>query len=168
MMRQRSTHNVHDLHANTRPHSWGSVRGFAFVELLVAMALFIVACLATLVAYLGGNLLVENARQTNLAWHHLSSLMEGIHATPFTTLLATFPHQVADGGVARPYVALIGGTGGVYPLPGEQITVCYPDAAGSCAAAPPVATSYEVRSTLTWTQRGRARTLSLSTVKISS
>jgi|GEM_PF-2175345 len=165
---KRHAHSAQRQSATMSPRPRVRVRGFAFVELLVAMALFIVACVATLAAYLGGNLLVENARQANLAWNHLTSVMEGIHATPFTALLTTFPHQVADGGGAKPYASLVGGTAGIYPLPGEQITVCYPNALGSCAAAPPVATKYEVRTTLTWTQRGRARTLSLSTMKVSS
>ncbi len=150
----------------TTPQSGG--RGFAFVELLIAMVLFIVASVATLTAYLAGNVLVENARQTTLAWDHLSSLMEHIDATPFTALLVNFPHQVADGGAAKPYIAFVGGTAGVYPLPSEQVTVCYPDAAGSCANPPNAnATMYEVRATLAWTQRGRARTVVLSTLRTS-
>ena len=155
---------------NTTPQARGRVLfsarpGFAFVELLIAMMLFVIASGATLAAYLGGNILVENARQTTLAWDHLSSLMEHIHATPFTALLATFPHQVADGGAAKPYASLVGGAAGVYPLPAEQMTVCYPDAAGSCANPPTPATSYEVRVTLTWNQRGRIRTMFLSTLR---
>ena len=82
----------------------------------------------------------------------LDDIVECMRATPFNTVQATFPSGVANGGGVTSYLALVGG----YTLLNEQITVTYPSQ---------TPTRIEVLATLNWTERGRARTMQLSTVR---
>ncbi len=130
--------------------------GSTFVELLVALFVLVTASSGLLGAYLSGHLLNEQARQERMAYEDMRDMMERIQATGFAALAATFPTGTANGGGApTPYELIVG----VYTLPNEQITVTYPVVA---------ADRREILVTLTWTQRTRARTASVSTVRTSS
>jgi len=130
-------------------------RGATFVELLLALLVFIVGLGGVLGAFLAANELGEHAQEVMVALDDLKDVLEEIHATPFENLTSRFPAGVANGGASNPYATMVG----VYALPGEQITVTYPAQSGD---------RLELVATLAWVHRSRLRTLSLSTVRTST
>ncbi len=129
--------------------------GGTLVELMMSIFVMVVAASSILSGFLTADYLTKNATETSLALEDLEDLMERIQSTPFNNLQADFQDGVADGGLANDYAAIVGG----YALPGQQITVSY---------ASLTADRIEVVATLSWTQRERARTISLSSVRTSS
>ena len=126
--------------------------GMSLVEILIALVVFIIAGGGLMVAHLYGSQLSEQAMATVKAVNDLDDIMECIRATPFDTVTAAFPDGLPNGGGAGDYSAMVGG----YTLVGEQITVRYP------LQTPE---RLEILVTVNWTQRGRARSTSLSTLK---
>lgn len=133
----------------------GGKQGGTFVELLMAIFVITFSATSILGGYLSADYLTKNASETSIALEDLEDLMERIHATPFNNLQIDFQDGVADGGLNNDYAAIVGG----YVLPGEEITVTYQNA---------TADRVEVVATLTWNQRERVRSLSLSSVRTSS
>ncbi len=129
--------------------------GATFIELLIAIVIFIVAGLGIAGAYLSAQQLSDDAQSTMLAMDDLRDIVERIHATPFSTIPTNFPANVADGGAGQPYATIVGG----YTLPSERILVQYPTQS---------ADRLELVVTLSWSQRNRARAISLSTMRVSN
>ena len=129
-------------------------RGVGLVEVLMAVAMFVIASGGIVAAHLNSQGLADHATDTLQAISHLEALMEHIYATPFATLPTHFPDGVVNGGGASDYAALVGG----YTLEGEQIVVTYPSAATG---------RLELLATVQWVHRNRPRTTSLSTVRTS-
>jgi len=126
--------------------------GVSTIEVLIALSLFIVAGGAMASAHLFGHQLSEYATSTMKAVNDLEQVMERVHATPFADLRTSFPDGIPNGGPVNAYVAIVNG----YTLEGEQITVTYPSQ---------TADRLEVLVTVSWVQRGRARSRSLSTAR---
>ena len=127
--------------------------GMTLVELLIAIAVFVVAGVWLLSAYHSALHLTEVAQQTTVAIDDLRDMMERIKATPFSQLAANFPNGVANG--AAGYAVAIG----TYTLPNQQVTVTH---APSVTADP-----RELIVQVTWTNRGRVHQRSTSTVRSS-
>ena len=127
-------------------------RGGSYVEILLALALFVTAGAAILGAYMAMSDLSDHATLSMKAVTDLEAVMERIASTSFPNVTTQFPDGVANGGVSNPYATMIGG----YTLPGEQITVTYPSQ---------TANRLEIVATLAWTHRSRARSTVFSTVK---
>ncbi len=128
-------------------------RGMTLVELLIAIAVCVVAGVWLLAAYHSALHLTEVAQQATVALDDLRDMMERIKATPFNQLTAAFPNGVANG--AAGYAVAIGN----YTLPNQQITVTH---SPSVAADP-----RELIVQVTWTNRGRVYQRSTSTVRSS-
>jgi hypothetical protein len=126
-----------------------------FVELLLAIVVFLVGLSGAIQALFACQDLSEHAQEVMIALDDLKDVMEEIHATPFESLPVRFPEGVADGSAAAPYAAVVGG----YTLPAQRITVTY---------AAQSSDRRELVATLTWLHRSRSRTLSLSTVRTST
>lgn len=129
-------------------------RGVSYVEILLAVVLFITAGAAILGASLAMHDLSDHATKSMRAVSDLQTVMERIASTAFQNVLTQFPGGVVDGG-ANNYAAIVGG----YTLPGEQITVTYPSQ---------TADRLEIVVTLNWTHRSRLRTTVLSTIRTNS
>lgn len=127
--------------------------GMTLVELLIAIAVLVVAGVWLLSAYQSALHLTEVAQQTTVALNDLGDMMERIKATPFTQLAANFPNGVANG--AAGYAVAIGN----YTLPNEQITVTHSPST--------VADPRELIVQVTWTNRGRVYQRRTSTVRSS-
>lgn len=130
-------------------------RGATFVELLLALLVFIVGLGGVLGAFLAANELGEHAQEVMVVLDDLKDVLEEIHATPFESLPTRFPAGVANGGANNPYATMVGG----YTLPAEQITITYPAQSSDRA---------ELVATLTWVHRSRLRALHLSTIRTST
>lgn len=137
---------------NARVRSRQHCRGVTLLEILTALFVIVMAGSGILGALLSSHQLSEHAGHTMKAVSDGDDLMERIRATSFQTLQATFPAGVANGGGVTDYAALVGG----YTLTGEQIVVTYPSQTTS---------RIEVVVTVNWTERGRARSTVLSTVR---
>ena len=124
------------------------------VEIVATLFICVMAGSAILGALLSTHQLSQHAGHTMKAVSDMDDMMERIRATSFNTVQTTFPAGVANGGGGTNYATLVGG----YTLDGEQITVTYPSQ---------TSTRIEVLVTLNWTERGRARTMQLSTVRTS-
>jgi len=129
--------------------------GATFVELLIAILVFIVAGLGIAGAYLSAQQLSDDAKSTMVAMGDLRDMLERIHATPFSSIPVNFPANTNDGGAGKPYATIVGG----YTLPGEQIVVQYPTQGPD---------RLEMIVTLSWSQRQRVRVMSLSTIRVSN
>lgn len=127
-------------------------RGMTLVEILVAVAIFVIAAGGILLGNFTMHQASEYANHTLTAVHHLDDIVEDIYATEFGALQAKFPAGVADGGAGQPYVAIVGS----YALDNEQIVITYP------AQTP---TRLEMLVTVTWVSRQRPRSMQLSTVR---
>ena len=128
--------------------------GLSFIEIVLALFLFVLTGSGILSSYLSCHHLSEHATNTMRAVSDLDDMMERIRATPFNTLQTNFPSGVANG-LGNSYVGIVGG----YTLDGEQIVVTYPSQ---------TLVRLEILVTVNWTQRGRARTTQLSTVRTTS
>ena len=137
---------------NARVRLLDGRRGVTLIEILTALFVIVMAGSGILGAMLSSQQLSEHAGHTMKAVSDGDDLMERIRATSFETLQATFPAGLADGGGVTDYAALVGG----YTLPGEQIVVTYPSQTAS---------RIEILVTVNWTERGRARSTVLSTVR---
>ena len=124
------------------------------VEIVATLFICVLVGSAVLGALLSTHQLSQHAGHTMKAVSDLDDMMERIRATSFNTVQTTFPAGVANGGDGTTYAALVGG----YTLTDERITVTYPSQ---------TPTRIEVLVTLNWTERGRARTIRLSTVRTS-
>ena len=127
--------------------------GMSLVEVVITLAVFVVAGLGIVGAHFYSNQLSEYATSSMRAVNDLEDIMERIHATPFDNLQATFPAGVPNG-VGNAYAAIVGG----YTLGSEQITVTYPSVTTG---------RLEMVVTVNWTERLRQRSTSLSTVRTS-
>ncbi len=128
------------------------VQGSSFVEVLLAMALFVIAGIGIVVSYLAMSGFSDYATKSMRAVGDLQGLTEHIQSTPFQNVATVFPAGVADGGVGKPYASLIGG----YILQNEQITVTYPNQ---------TAERLEMTITLSWNHNSRTLTKVFSTVR---
>ena len=124
------------------------------VEIVATLFICVMVGSAVLGALLSTHQLSQHAGHAMKAVSDMDDMMEHIHATSFNTIQTTFPAGVPNGGDVTNYAALVDG----YTLDGEQITVTYPSR---------TPTRIEVLVTLNWTERGRARTIQLSTVRTS-
>ena len=124
------------------------------VEIVATLFICVMVGSAVLGALLSTHQLSQHAGHMMKAVSDMDDMMEHVHATSFNAVQATFPAGVANGGDGTNYAALVGG----YTLDSEQITVTYPSQ---------TPTRIEVLVTLNWTERGRARTMQLSTVRAS-
>ncbi len=125
--------------------------GLTFVEIIIALFVFVVVGSASASAYLACHQLSEYATNTMRVTSDLDDMMERIRATPFSSLQAQFPAGLANG-VANSYAAIVGG----YTLENEQITVTYPSQSS---------VRLEMLVTVNWVHRGRTRSASLSTIR---
>ena len=130
--------------------------GVTLVELLLAIAVLLIAGVGLIGSYHSALHLTEISQQASLAVNDLKDIMERIKTTPFTQLQANFPSGVADGpGGAAAYTNVVGG----YTLNTEQITVTHNPST--------VADPRELVVQITWTNRGRAYQRSISTMRAS-
>jgi prepilin-type N-terminal cleavage/methylation domain-containing protein len=130
-------------------------RGFTYLEVLLAMAVFVIASAGIIGSYLAMHQASDHATTTLTAVRHADDMLEAISATDFADLQAAFPAGDADGPDANPYPGIVG----EYTLDDEQIMVTYPNAADD---------RLEVLVTVNWTYRNRARSTQLSTVRTGS
>lgn len=126
--------------------------GFTYLEVLLALAIFVIASAGVLGSFLAMHQVSENAASALAATNHLGDMLEEINATEFSDLQTAFPPGVADGPVTNPYAPIVGG----YTLDDEQIIVTYPDQDDD---------RVEMVVTVNWTYRSRARTAQFSTVR---
>jgi len=124
------------------------------VEIVATLFICTMVGSAILGALISTQQLSQHAGHAMKAVSDLDDMLEHIRATSFNTVQGTFPAGIANGGGVTNYAALVGG----YTLTGEQITVTYPSQ---------TSTRIEVLVTLNWSERGRARTVQLSTVRTS-
>lgn len=129
-----------------------NARGMTYLEVLVALALFVSVAVSILISNLSMHWVSEHATTTMAAVNHLDDIMERIGTTDFGALQTTFPAGVVDGGAGQPYAVIVGG----YTLDTEHIVVTYPNQ---------TADRLEMLVTISWTFRQRARTAQLSTVR---
>ena len=122
-------------------------RGFSLVELMVAMAVFIVMAMAV-----GGLLLAvsdtaDNDEELRIASMDLQTVMETINGTPFDSIVTTYP----DGLMVPAYYDL--------NLSSEILTVSYAD---------PAATSpLQIVLQVSWTgQKGVQKTRTLNGLRV--
>lgn len=132
-----------------------SQKGVTFVEILLALVLFVISTTGIIGAHIAMSSLSDHSTQNMRASSDVLAIVEHIHATPFASIAVNFPAGLADGGVGSPYSTLVGG----YTLADEAITVTYPSQ---------TATRLEVLVTLNWTHKSRARSTSISTVRVST
>jgi len=149
--------NDHGCHPMRRTEA-----GFTLVELLSAIAIVCFAGLWLLGSYQASWQLAEVAEQQAIATDDLKDMMEKIKTTPFNRLTTDFPNGAVNGIVGPgtdKYLAIVGSSGGVYSLQGEQITVTHtPDTN---------ADPRELKVQVTWTNRGRTYRQSASTIRTS-
>jgi len=129
--------------------------GGTFIELVLAIFVFVLAGTGIVGSFLSAHQLSDHAQNTAIAIEDLRDMMERIHATPFANLLTQFPAGVPDGGAGTPYTTIVGG----YSLGSEQITVTYPTQTPDAV---------EVVVTVNWIQAGWSRSTSLSSWRTSS
>lgn len=127
-------------------------RGFTYLEVLLALAIFVIASAGVLGSYLAMHQVSEHATSALAATNHLGDMLEEIYATDFNDLQTAFPPAVADGPVMNPYGPIVGG----YTLDDERIVVTYPAQADD---------RLEIVVTVNWTYRNRARTTQFSTIR---
>lgn len=134
--------------------------GFTFVELLLVIFVLVAAAAGIVGSYLSSHYLSQYGRETMIANDDLRDMMERINATPFSALQTNFPSGTVNGPGGNPYERIVDSVvNGVFPLPGEQITVTYPSQS---------ATRLEVLVTVTWTHRGGQRTASIVGLRTNS
>ncbi len=124
------------------------------VELLLAAAIFLLTAGGILLGFLASGWLSDSARQQMVASEDTKEMMERIQATPFNNLAANFPNNTVNGPGGNPYSTIVGG----YTLPGQSITVTYPN---------PAADPREIIVTVNWTDHSRARTLATTNMRTS-
>ncbi|RJO63756.1 MAG: prepilin-type N-terminal cleavage/methylation domain-containing protein [Candidatus Omnitrophota bacterium] len=95
--------------------------GMTMVELLVALAIGVIATIAILQGYLGNIFMSEIAKGNTVAMDDLVDMLERIKCTPFNELTAKFPNGTVNGPAANLYTNITGN----YTLKGEQIVVTY-------------------------------------------
>lgn len=123
------------------------------VELLVAVAIGVIATIAILQGYVGNIFLSEIAKGNTIAMDDAVDMLERIKCTPFNELTAKFPNGTINGPVTNPYANITGN----YMLKGEQIVVTYPNTTGD---------PLEIMVTVNWQdQIGRQYGNSLTTKK---
>lgn len=127
--------------------------GVTFVEILLALVLFVVCSIGIIGAHLAMSSLADFSTQNMRATSDILAIVEHIQATPFASITANFPAGITNGGAANPYGALVGG----YTLADERITVTYPAQA---------ANRLEMLITLNWTHKSRARSAVISTIRV--
>ena len=127
-------------------------RGSSLAEILLALALFVIAGVGIVGSYFAMNDFSTYASKSMRVTSDLQALTEHIQSTPFQNIATVFPDGVADGGVGKPYSTIVGG----YALPSEQITVTYPSQ---------TADRLEMTITLSWAHRSRTMTKAFSTIR---
>ena len=137
-----------------RQSARGSARGASFLEIILALAIFVLATCGIIGAYVSCEHLSQHATASMQAVDHLDTLVERIYATEFDDLAADFPDGDADGPAGNPYTTIVGG----YTLENEQIVVTYPSVSTG---------RREILVTLNWTFGGRAETTRFSTIRTS-
>lgn len=95
--------------------------GMTLVEVIVALAIGVIATIAILQGYLGNVFMTEIAKGNTVATDDLIDMLERIKCTPFNELTAKFPNGTVNGPVANPYQNITGN----YSLKGEQVVVTY-------------------------------------------
>jgi prepilin-type N-terminal cleavage/methylation domain-containing protein len=127
--------------------------GFTLTELMISVAVLLVAVLGTFATQLESADLMRTSRETNAAVMDLRSAMDRILASPFDDL-AVAGSAYADGAEIEDFEEL--------NLAGETITVDYPD----YVAGGPVPDPLEIVLTIAWTDfAGRDRTLRLVSMR---
>lgn len=126
--------------------------GSSLVEILLALALFVIAGIGIIGSYMAMHDFSDYATKSMRAVSDLQALAEHVQSTAFQNVAAVFPANVADGGAGKPYASLIGG----YTLQNEKITVTYPNQ---------TADRLEMTITLSWAHRNRTLTKIFSTVR---
>ena len=127
-------------------------RGYSLVEILLALALFVIAGIGIVGSFMAMQGFSDYATKSMRAVSDLQALVEHVQSTSFQNVATVFPDSVADGGAGKPYAALIGG----YALQNEQITVTYPNQ---------TVDRLEMTITLSWAHRNRTLTKVFSTVR---
>ncbi|MEW6075548.1 MAG: hypothetical protein AB1530_04485 [Candidatus Omnitrophota bacterium] len=100
--------------------------GITLVELLVAVAIGVIATIAILQGYVGNIFLSEIAKGNTVALDDAVDMLERIKCTPFNELTTKFPNGTINGPAANPYANITGN----YTLKGEQIVVTYTNTTG--------------------------------------
>ena len=129
-----------------------SKRGSSLIEILLALALFVIAGVGITGSYMAMHDFSDYATKSMRAVSDLQALVEHVQSTAFQNVATVFPAGVADGGAGKPYATLIGG----YSLQNEQITVTYTSQ---------TADRLEMTVTLSWAHRTRTLTKVFSTVR---
>ena len=129
-----------------------SQRGSSLIEILLALALFVIAGVGITGSYMAMHDFSDYATKSMRAVSDLQALVEHVQSTAFQNVATVFPAGVADGGAGKPYATLIGG----YSLHNEQITVTYPNQ---------TADRLEMTITLSWAHRTRTLTKVFSTIR---
>ena len=150
----RMTHHLNEIVTMSPPRR---TAGLTLVELLLALLVFVIAGLGVLGAYQAAFELMEVGQQTLIAVNDLRDMTEQIKDTAFTAIPANFPGGVANCSTTSPaYSNIVGGCS----LNQEQITVTYPNGAGT--------NPLEIVIQISWTNRNRTYSRSLSTIRASA
>ncbi|PIQ83194.1 MAG: hypothetical protein COV75_08645 [Candidatus Omnitrophica bacterium CG11_big_fil_rev_8_21_14_0_20_63_9] len=181
-------------HVGSRTHR-GASRGFSIIEPLFAIGVIVVAGTWLLAAYHSGIHLAELSNERSVALNDLRDMAERIRSSPYNANLPVlFPDgtsgdgaigagtDVGTGADQYPRIVGIDTTGDTIPdytLLNEQITVTFRDQNGNVFAGTAaqkqaaIAAQIQARNplqvivTVTWDNRGRQMTRTLSTVKAS-
>ena len=129
-----------------------SKRGSSLIQILLALALFVIAGVGITGSYMAMHDFSDYATKSMRAVSDLQALVEHVQSTAFQNVATVFPAGVADGGAGQPYATLIGG----YSLQNEHMTVTYPSQ---------TADRLEITITLSWAHRTRTLTKVFSTIR---
>jgi prepilin-type N-terminal cleavage/methylation domain-containing protein len=130
----------------------GARGGFTLAEVMISVAVLVVAVLGTFATQLSSSNVMRTSRETNAAMMDLRSAMDFLLVADFDDLAAAGT-DFADGAQIAAFTDL--------HLANEAITVDYPNFAGGAVPDP-----LQVVVTVTWTDfGGRDRSLSLSSMR---
>lgn len=137
----RSCEQGRDLHARA---------GFTLMELMIGAAILVTAIVSLLATYITTAALIESSRNTTTALNDASRAIEQIRnnaLVSFSSVTLTNWTTWAAGN-------------GADTLTDEQLSVCYYNLSGTllfCSTGTTSANPIEVRVTVNWTERNRAR-----------
>ena len=123
------------------------VKGFIFIELIIATFVFVIALAALSASYLAMLNLVEIARSLTVATKDAENVMERIQSTNFTKIVSSFP----AGASVSPL------PGQTFSLEAEQIIVTYPQGTG--------VDPLEIKATVSYSRKGRLLSQNIRTLR---